>query len=164
MGRDFFSRSWRPTPSMNPELAINPHSCAAIIYTSGSAGKPKGVMLSHANIVANTRAIVEYLELTSQRRPDGRPALSSMSWASPCSTPMSPSAGSVVINNQFAYTAAVLKQMAEEGVTGFSGVPSTLRPPSVQVAPRRLPGQAARPSLLLAGRRAHAEAHQARAS
>ena len=33
--------------------------------------------------------------------------------------------GRVVINNQFAYTASVLGQMAAEGVTGFSGVPST---------------------------------------
>ncbi len=32
---------------------------------------------------------------------------------------------SVVLNNRFAYTASVLKQMEEESVTGFSGVPST---------------------------------------
>jgi acyl-CoA synthetase (AMP-forming)/AMP-acid ligase II len=34
-------------------------------------------------------------------------------------------AGSVVINNTFAYPATVLQEMAREGVTGFSGVPST---------------------------------------
>ena len=33
--------------------------------------------------------------------------------------------GTLVINNRFAYPAAVLKQMADEKVTGFSGVPST---------------------------------------
>jgi acyl-CoA synthetase (AMP-forming)/AMP-acid ligase II len=33
--------------------------------------------------------------------------------------------GSVVINNKFAFPAVVLKQMAEENVTGLSGVPST---------------------------------------
>ena len=33
--------------------------------------------------------------------------------------------GTVVINNQFAFPAAVIKEMITEKVTGFSGVPST---------------------------------------
>ncbi len=42
--------------------------CAEIIFTSGSTGEPKGVMISHKNLVANTSSIVEYLELTSDDR------------------------------------------------------------------------------------------------
>ena len=108
----------------NPTLKIDPESCAAIIYTSGSAGKPKGAMLSHANIVANTRAIVKYLELTSS---DIQMAVLPFFYVMGKSLLNTHFAvgGTVVINNKFAYTAAVLKQMAEEGVTGFSGVPST---------------------------------------
>ena len=32
---------------------------AAIVYTSGTTGKPKGVMLTHRNVVSNVRAILE---------------------------------------------------------------------------------------------------------
>ena len=107
-----------------PRPAIDPAACAAIVYTSGSAGKPKGVMLSHANIVANTGAIVGYLGLTPD---DIQMAVLPFSYVMGMSLLNTHIAvgGTVVINNKFAYTAAVLKQMAEEGVTGFSGVPST---------------------------------------
>ena len=111
-------------PDGNPNLEIDPDTCAAIIYTSGSSGKPKGVMLSHANIVANTRAIVEYLKLTSDDVQMVVLPFYYVMGKSLLNTHFA-AGGRVVINNKFAYTASVLKQMAEEGVTGFSGVPST---------------------------------------
>jgi long-chain acyl-CoA synthetase len=36
---------------------VKPGDLAGIVYTSGTTGRPKGVMLSHANIVANVKAI-----------------------------------------------------------------------------------------------------------
>src|SRR5207253_4000983 len=39
---------------------------ALLQYTSGSTGDPKGVMLTHANLLANIRAIGEAVQLTSK--------------------------------------------------------------------------------------------------
>ena len=36
-------------------LAAEPHDLATIVYTSGTTGTPKGVMLTHGNIVADLR-------------------------------------------------------------------------------------------------------------
>ncbi len=42
---------------------INPTDLATIIYTSGTTGKPKGVMLSHDNIVSNIKGSDERIPL-----------------------------------------------------------------------------------------------------
>jgi len=38
-------------------------SLAAIVYTSGTTGRPKGVMLTHRNVVSNVMALLEIVEV-----------------------------------------------------------------------------------------------------
>ncbi len=48
----------------NLQCTISPNELAAILYTSGSTGQPKGIMLSHTNIVLGAKSVSQYLQLT----------------------------------------------------------------------------------------------------
>jgi acyl-CoA ligase (AMP-forming) (exosortase A-associated) len=50
-----------PSPAIGEDLA-------AILYTSGSTGLPKGVMLSHRNLIAGTRIVRTYLGIDGNDR------------------------------------------------------------------------------------------------
>lgn len=105
-------------------ISVSRDDLAAIIYTSGSTGRPKGVMLSHQNIVSNTRSICQYLNLTKDDMQMVVLPFFYVMGKSLLNTHIAVG-GTVVINNKFAFPATVLNEMVKEGVTGFSGVPST---------------------------------------
>ncbi|WP_437819688.1 amino acid adenylation domain-containing protein [Sorangium sp. So ce1078] len=54
-----------PGPIEGPGAALRPESLAFLQYTSGSTGEPKGVMLTHGNLLHNSRLIAQGFDLTS---------------------------------------------------------------------------------------------------
>ncbi len=116
--------SARQAAAPNRTFPVEDDSLAAIIYTSGTTGKPRGAMLSHHNIRANTASIVEYLELTAADRMMVVLPFYYVYGLSLLHTHVA-AGGSVVLDNRFAFPGVVVRAMQEHAVTGFAGVPST---------------------------------------
>jgi len=108
----------------DPALPLGEGDLASIVLTSGTTGDRKGVMLTHRNIVSNTRAICRSLCLGPDEIHMVVLPFFYVMGKSLLNTHVAAGA-TVVINNRFAFPASVLDQMVAESVTGFSGVPST---------------------------------------
>jgi long-chain acyl-CoA synthetase len=111
------------TTSTHDYSSVAPTDLAALVFTSGSTGQPRGVMVSHANIIANTDSIVSYLSLTERDRIMAVLPFHYCYGASLLHTHLRVG-GEVVVDNRFMYPETVLRRMIETRCTGFAGVPS----------------------------------------
>lgn len=102
----------------------NAASAAAIVYTSGTTGAPKGVLLTHGNLAYNCTAIVRYLQLSETDSivcvlpfyySYGNSVLHTHLQVGAC----------VIIETSLVYPHAVVATLAAQRATGFAGVPST---------------------------------------
>jgi long-chain acyl-CoA synthetase len=96
---------------------------AQIIFTSGSTGLPKGVVLSHNNIIANTKSILQYLHLNEDDTIEVVLPFFYCYGLSLLHTHLRVG-GSVVLNNNFILIGSVLNDINKYNCTGFAGVPS----------------------------------------
>ncbi len=108
---------------LGEEEGVDPDTLAQIIYTSGSTALPKGVMISHKNIIANTSSIVEYLNLSSDDIMEVVLPFFYCYGLSLLHTHLKVK-GKIVLNNNFIFLGSVINDLKKYKCTGFAGVPS----------------------------------------
>jgi amino acid adenylation domain-containing protein len=96
---------------------------ASIIYTSGSTGDPKGVMLTHRNMLTACESISTYLGVAEDEVILGVLPLA-FDYGLYQMIMAFRMGARLVLERSFTYTAQVLNKVVEEQVTGFPGVPT----------------------------------------
>jgi len=109
-----------------PDLDLGPAPCidadlAGIIYTSGSTGQPKGVMLTHLNIIQGARSVAEYLHLN----PDDR-LISVLPYSFDYGLNQLTTmclVGGTIVQQAVVMPTEVVKTLVEHKITGMAAVP-----------------------------------------
>jgi long-chain acyl-CoA synthetase len=112
-------------PAISPEVSSEPSDLAAIVYTGGTTAAPKGVMLSHRNLVANALQTRHWLP----EAPEGRerflcclPFAHSYGLTAALNVPISLGA-TLILKTRFE-VADILRTIKRYRPTIFPGVPS----------------------------------------
>ncbi|WP_087506671.1 AMP-binding protein [Neiella marina] len=115
-------QNWLETlESATPISFCQPADLAALMYTSGSTGLPKGVMLTHANLWLGADSVASYLQLTPR---DRILALLPFSFDYGLNQLLSAwRADAAVVLHNYLMASAVCKDIDRFGITGLAGVP-----------------------------------------
>jgi long-chain acyl-CoA synthetase len=98
---------------------------AVIIYTSGTTGKPKGVLLTHGNLLSNAKQIAEWLALTEEDRALMIMPLFHVNALMATGLAVLWSGGSIVLSSRFSAT-RLWETVSRFGVTYFGSVATML--------------------------------------
>ena len=101
--------------TLNDELAL-------LISTSGSTGSPKLVRLSYANILSNTKSIIEYLNIGASERAITSLPLNYVYGLSVLNTHLYAGA-CLVLTRDNCYSKAFWDCFEKNGATSFAGIP-----------------------------------------
>ena len=109
------------TPPTAPLPRLVETDPALILYTSGSTGPPKGVVLSHRNLVAGVESVVSYLANTEDDRILAALPLSFDYGLNQVTTALY--AGGTALLCDYLWPKELLRIMNEAHITGLAGVP-----------------------------------------
>ena len=130
--KSFRSTTWRRRPSISRtstrgwrDVRLSRDDEAIIIYTSGTTGKPKGCLLTHGNLLANARQIVEWLGFTEDDRLLTVMPLFHMNAVTVTTASALYAGGSTVVSPRFS-ASRFWQIVSDYGVTSFGSVATML--------------------------------------
>lgn len=104
-----------------PPIQVIDQDLAAILYTSGSTGQPKGVCLSHRNLIAGAESVSQYLHNSSEDKILAVLPLSFDYGLSQITTGLL--VGATVVLMEYLFPRDVIRQVAQHQITGLAAVP-----------------------------------------
>ncbi|HXJ84920.1 MAG TPA: AMP-binding protein [Candidatus Methylomirabilis sp.] len=120
--RRVVSAAFRQAHAASAPPAASGEDLVAILYTSGSTGPPKGVMVSHRSLLAGSRIVCRYLGITADERILCVLPLSFDYGLNQLITAVEKGATTILLSFRFADE--IVRAIRAERVTGLAGVPT----------------------------------------